>query len=485
MRHMWWVVAVAACGCGANGDDDPRSAAAAELYGLRAGASWVYLRADGQVRWKEITACEDTPVLDRDQNLTIRRTYVRENRDYAGLTSVHYLAENDLGDVIRVRRDDIDGDRFDTMAMYDPHNTRLFASTARGESGGSQAFAALEFQPSRDFHGVTTVAVLDTVLGVEPVTVGAGTFSALHVQRGLGESWYAPDVGELVELHPLEPWLEEHLIAFHAGDGACDATSDVCANGACGASECSLACGGSERCCIDTWGGGGETCTSLARDPLNCGACGRSCDAGRICDRGQCACPSGSGDCAVTGVCAPLLSDKANCGACGNACGDDAPFCVAGVCLRTCETFDLTDCGGRCVDVRFADADCGACGRVCGAGTTGCVGGECQTCEQAGLADCGGECRDLDWSESNCGVCGRPCSTGQACVRGVCMDGDSQCAMSCGDGELCCGGACFDPRTSDLHCGGCAGATCAPTCNEACRDGACVPADCGDDGEGD
>lgn len=212
----------------------------------------------------------------------------------------------------------------------------------------------------------------------------------------------------------------------------------------------------------------------------NCGGCGIVCASDEICDRGRCTCAPGTADCG-DGFCGSVLNDANNCGACGNVCGGDTPTCDKGICVGTCLSVDLADCGSECVDLMWNDRNCGACGRVCGGGdgTLYCEYGECVTCAAAGRADCDGFCAELMWSESHCGACDRSCAPGQACVFGECVAGDGTCVSSCPDDDICCNGTCVNPRTSDHHCGGCGVDMCAGGCTEACRDGECQPVDCG------
>ncbi len=85
--------------------------------------------------------------------------------------------------------------------------------------------------------------------------------------------------------------------------------------------------------CMNNWVCNG-VCADLLHDPSNCGACGASCTAPRMCLRGGCI------DCAATGAgyvvcgdfCANTNNDAMNCGACGHACDGGPGACRAGAC---------------------------------------------------------------------------------------------------------------------------------------------------------
>jgi hypothetical protein len=120
----------------------------------------------------------------------------------------------------------------------------------------------------------------------------------------------------------------------------------------------------------------GGSCTALATDPANCGACGHSCAAGESCYGGACFCPSGFNTCGS--ACADLASDPANCGACGAACAGSEVCTTSGpntTCAATCAS-GQTACGRACVDLTTHRQNCGACGRTCGTNER-CAGGLC------------------------------------------------------------------------------------------------------------
>lgn len=116
----------------------------------------------------------------------------------------------------------------------------------------------------------------------------------------------------------------------------------ACVNGAC------LCPQGTTRC--------GNECVDTSRDPTNCGACGYMCPGaspgrpGRVstggpqCNGGECTyvCFPGFADCngdVYDGCEAEIAKDQLNCGACGNKCNLKAGQpCVEGACLtKPCE----------------------------------------------------------------------------------------------------------------------------------------------------
>jgi stigma-specific protein Stig1 len=102
---------------------------------------------------------------------------------------------------------------------------------------------------------------------------------------------------------------------------ACNSnTSRLC--GSCGTYDC---CAASEDCC-------NGTCTTVASDPQNCGACGYVCAAGASCVNGTCSagqCFGGQELC--DGVCREIGLDPSNCGGCGVVCGP-GENCAGGLC---------------------------------------------------------------------------------------------------------------------------------------------------------
>ncbi|MBX3186535.1 MAG: hypothetical protein KF819_05955 [Labilithrix sp.] len=122
-------------------------------------------------------------------------------------------------------------------------------------------------------------------------------------------------------------------------------------------------------------------------DPLNCGGCGRACEANQECVNGQCLCPPGTTRCFNS--CVDLSVDPSNCGACGNGCpgaadGNGTPTCNGGTCGYLCYK-GFADCNGRAsdgceVEINKDPRNCGGCGTQCDlARGQPCVGGRCLT----------------------------------------------------------------------------------------------------------
>ncbi|MBI2389355.1 MAG: hypothetical protein HYV09_07140 [Deltaproteobacteria bacterium] len=79
--------------------------------------------------------------------------------------------------------------------------------------------------------------------------------------------------------------------------------------------------------------------------------------------------------------------------------------------------FELSCCGGACVDTSSSAAHCGACGTVCTGGGEICAEGKC-ACPGPFSGVCSGTCTDLT-KAPNCGACGTSCATGTSCVAPV------------------------------------------------------------------
>ncbi len=255
-----------------------------------------------------------------------------------------------------------------------------------------------------------------------------------------------------------------------------------------------------------------STCVNPKTDRAYCGAtagCGESggsagvlCDPGYVCNAGECSLSCADGLVNCGGFCVDPAEDRAFCGAtpgCGsNGEGDDGEICEAGFvcnageCALSCPA-GLVNCNGACVDPMVDRSFCGAtngCGQaggsdgdVCAPGYV-CSEGDCALSCAAGLVDCSGACVDPDVDRSHCGAtpgCGLGGgSAGDVCEPGfVCNEGT--CDRSCQTGLVNCDSACIDPAVDRTHCGatagcgvggeGAAGEVCAP--GYVCNAGAC------------
>lgn len=245
--------------------------------------------------------------------------------------------------------------------------------------------------------------------------------------------------------------------------------------------EAGISCGaGSVEC--------NGTCTVVARDPENCGACGKKCGAGEVCSAGACASSCGSTTSKCGSECVDTKSDPRNCGGCGTKC-TAGQVCNAGSCAADCGA--LAKCGSSCVDTQTDRTNCGGCGTVCGTGEL-CVAGKCDlSCPpnmtkctpngDAGVSDASVEAGDGGSSTSaycaatqsdnlNCGGCGTVCGNGKTCVAGQCQ------SIACSGGQTLCtpdGGApyCATTQTDNSNCGTC-GKACAGA--QKCVAGVCT-----------
>lgn len=271
--------------------------------------------------------------------------------------------------------------------------------------------------------------------------------------------------------------------------------------------EAGVNCGDGSQVC-------GTSCTAIARDAENCGACGKKCGAGEVCSQGACAASCGGGTTKCGTSCVDTKSDGSNCGGCGTKCGA-TEVCNAGKCASACGAGSTT-CGSSCVNTQTDQVNCGSCGTLCKGGEQ-CVAGKCQLSCQIGLTLCtppqvdGGVsdaasdaiadssseassdassdgaivdassdagpvlgttyCANLQTDNANCGGCGTKCANGQQCVNG-------SCSTTCGPPNTLCTSDAGPPVCSNLqsdpkNCGGC-GTTC-PNGTPACVNGKCVP----------
>ncbi|MEO7113285.1 MAG: hypothetical protein ABI183_22790 [Polyangiaceae bacterium] len=181
-----------------------------------------------------------------------------------------------------------------------------------------------------------------------------------------------------------------YCASFATDNANCGGCGVHCGAGEmCSSGSCQTTCGASQTVCngadagVDAGRGGIPFCATLSTDDENCGACGNVCAAGEACSDGACqltcgatetACNSGDGGTNETdggaAYCANFQTDNANCGACGRSC-DPGQMCNNGGCGTTCEA-DLVQCGSSCVDPNSSTMYCGATADCnVDAGTTG------------------------------------------------------------------------------------------------------------------
>jgi hypothetical protein len=282
------------------------------------------------------------------------------------------------------------------------------------------------------------------------------------------------------------------------GCGRPCASGNVCQDSRCVASTTPGGCTAPQVSCRDTTSLR-ELCTDLSRDPAHCGTCNNRCPVDNVCERGVCVggtkpiCESPLQLCKdATGTreyCADVTNDSSNCGACGRVC-EAGLVCVRGECGKAPEPVceppfmsctDPTGLRSVCTDVTRDNANCGACGKVCQQGTQ-CERGQCapvssptcvspsQLCKDAAGREA---CVDLSRDPANCGNCG------VACASGVCEAGRCTLVMSsCLRGETVCKDAtgkeyCANLSLDPANCGQC-GLACAK--GDACEAGRCASA---------
>ncbi len=268
--------------------------------------------------------------------------------------------------------------------------------------------------------------------------------------------------------------------------GACVVASDcengLCVAGACAAATCTdrvdnqdesgVDCGGAScpRCAAGQRCGVDADCSEGLFCPPSSGLCSpTSCQDGArngaelAIDCGGGACPG----CGVGGPCS--VGTDCSTSSCGTGGTCAAPSCTDGV--RNADESD-TDCGGSCPVACAAGRACAeagdcasaVCGAVsCGAGVAQCC--QAPTCGD-GVAN-GGE-PGVDCGNARCGLCdiGRRCTANAECQSGLCgSSGTCEVLLVCGNGQL-------DGNESAQDCGG-TEAGC-PRCEDAqtCRVGA-------------
>jgi hypothetical protein len=127
-------------------------------------------------------------------------------------------------------------------------------------------------------------------------------------------------------------------------------------------------------------------------DPEHCGDCDRGCQAGEVCEQGDCIC--GPGLVPDGERCVDPTSDPEACGPGLIDCSDESPYCQDGECVAACSGEDVTACGFACVDTERDPRHCGSCFEVCEADelcaddgcrpftvASGCTACPCDACD--------------------------------------------------------------------------------------------------------
>jgi hypothetical protein len=239
-------------------------------------------------------------------------------------------------------------------------------------------------------------------------------------------------------------------------------------------------------------------CETSLRTLSDCGACGVKCALGTAeasCESGSCesiGCAKGFDDCG-SGRCTSLANDPMHCGACGTVCGTDAPLCSGGRCTSSGCIPSRGDCDDNPENGCEADltsvASCGSCNIHCGPyphATAGCSNARCgiESCDP-GFQNCDGQldngCETDATQLSSCGECKNDCGSLPHVTAAEC-DGTRCTQLKCESGWDDCDGdprnGCEQPLNTADHCGTC-DAGCGPAhATGSCQTGKCVISAC-------
>jgi hypothetical protein len=166
----------------------------------------------------------------------------------------------------------------------------------------------------------------------------------------------------------------------------------------------------------------------LGSDPNNCGACGRTCGLGELCQSGICQPEGPTEDSDGDGVPDVLDSNPDNPFVCQDLDGDSCDDCSAGAGANPFNDGVDNDSDGFCsvgdcddTDINNFPGNEEICGDQRDNNCDGRADEQCQTaCDQPNVL-CADVCTDIGSDPLNCGDCGRSCLTGESCQNSVCV----------------------------------------------------------------
>ncbi len=238
MRRLLPIALLAACeGAERSPQDDGGAAPECDLFPLAVGARWTYrdTNSDGEERdlVKAIDRCEVSVFddcltgVERSAKTYVQSSSEADEVDDSGLTFLVPLPEG----VVRVRQEVWRDGALDQVQTYSPYFMRLMAGPY--ETGRSESFThdRCEYDPAGTLTSHEVRHYRHEILGEEEVTVPAGTFAAIAIERtdlddgDVKRYWFACGVGKVLERKMLEDGSvggSEELAAYEEGQSRCE-----------------------------------------------------------------------------------------------------------------------------------------------------------------------------------------------------------------------------------------------------------------------